>query len=84
MRSGDILERQRHTQATAHAQCRNAPFGLAFEHLVQQCDCDPRSRAPDRMAERNRAAIDVEFLAIEMQLPVASQDLGSEGFVELD
>src|ERR1700674_3631811 len=83
MRSGDVLQCQRHTQAAANAQGRNATFGLALEHLTQQRDRDARSGATDRMAERDRAAIDIQFLRIEMQFPVAGQDLGGEGFVEL-
>ena len=36
------------------------------------------------MAECDGAAVDVEFLAVEMQLAIAGQDLGGEGFVEFD
>src|SRR6202044_2198556 len=36
------------------------------------------------MAERDRAAVDVELRTIKMQLAVASQDLGCEGLIEFD
>src|SRR5580704_17417148 len=36
------------------------------------------------MPERNRTAVDVELRTIEMQLPVASQDLGCKGLIEFD
>src|SRR5579863_3158917 len=81
--SGSVLERQRHTHAATHAQGRYAPFGLAFEHFVQQGDRDPRASATDGMAERDRATIDVEFRTIEMQFPIASQNLSSKSFIEL-
>src|SRR5208283_1324549 len=84
MLSGHILQGQRHAQATAHAKRGNASFGLAPKHLVQQGDCNSCSGAADWMAERNGAAIDVRFLRIEMQLPVAGQNLCGEGFVDLD
>ena len=43
---------------------------------------DPGSGASDGMAERDGASVDVEFLSIEMQFPIAGQYLGREGFIE--
>jgi hypothetical protein len=39
---------------------------------------------PDGMAECDGAAVDVQFLTIEMQLAVARQYLGSECFIQFD
>src|SRR5277367_730040 len=36
------------------------------------------------MAERDRAAVDVELIAVEAKFAVAGEDLRGEGFVEFD
>src|ERR1700747_2847569 len=43
-----------------------------------------RSRASDRMADGDGAAIDVELFAIKMQLAITGQDLGGEGLIHFD
>ena len=51
---------------------------------MQERDRDPRSGATDGMAKRDRTTVHIQFLAIEMQLAITGENLGSEGFVELD
>ena len=43
-----------------------------------------RARRADRMAERDRAAVDVDSRGIERQVPQDGQDLRREGFIQLD
>src|SRR5688572_12009780 len=52
--------------------------------LVDQCCRQFRTRAPERVAERDRATVDVDLLRIEIELFHARQRLRGEGFVELD
>src|SRR3712207_4832646 len=80
----DALEAQRHPHAAADAQRRYAATRTAAQHLVQQRDRDARARAADRMPERDGAAVDVEAVAVEMQLAVAGDHLRRECFVEFD
>ena len=51
---------------------------------MQQGDGDPRPGAANRMPERDRSSVDVEFLAIEMEFAVTGDDLRGERFVEFD
>ena len=45
---------------------------------------DARAGAPDRMAESNGPAVDVETVSVEMKFAIAGEHLGGEGFIELD
>lgn len=45
---------------------------------------DARSRSADRMAKRNRSAIDIDFVGIPAQFPVNCESLGGERLVRLD
>src|SRR5208337_5288374 len=83
-RSGGIFDGQRHAHPAADAKRGQAPACLSLEHFVEQRHRSARSGAADGMAKRDGAAVDVEFLAIEMQLAVARQHLGGEGFIEFD
>ena len=76
-----VLERQRHTHATADAECRHALPGVALQHLVQQSDGNACARAADGMSQSDRASVDVQAVAIEVQYAVASQDLRGKGLV---
>ena len=45
---------------------------------------DARAGRAERMAERNRAAVDIDLIQRELQIADAGDRLRSEGFVELD
>ncbi len=47
-------------------------------------DRDARARAADGMTERDRAAIHVQRIAVEMQLAVAGEHLRGECLVQFD
>ena len=40
--------------------------------------------APDRVAERDRAAVDVDLVPVEAELAAVGEDLGGERLVDLD
>src|SRR5260370_28760667 len=51
---------------------------------VEKRGRDPRARAANRVSERNRAAVDVELRAIEMQLAIACEHLRRERLIQFD
>ena len=51
---------------------------------MEQRHRDSRPGAADGMAERDGAAVDVESLAIKMQLAIAGQHLRRKGFIEFN
>src|SRR6266404_1416332 len=75
-----IFDRQRHAHTAAHAEGGQAAARFALQHCVEQRHRDARPRTANGMAERDGATVDVELLAIEMQLTVAGQHLGGESF----
>ena len=81
VRSHHVLHRQRHSHAAADAESGDTALGLALQHFVQQRHGNATSCAADRMPQRNRAAIHVQLVVIEIQLAVASQYLCRKGFV---
>ena len=62
------LHPHRHPQAPADAERGQAAAGVAAVHLVEQGDEDARARAADRVAERDRAAVDVQPIARDRQI----------------
>ena len=57
---------------------------LALAHLVREGEQDPRATHPDRMAERDPSAEEVQPVPIELQLAFAGDHLRGEGLVDLD
>ena len=51
---------------------------------MQQRHDDARSAAPDRVAEGDRPAVDVQPLGIQAELAIDGEHLGGEGLVQLD
>ncbi len=51
---------------------------------MEQRHRDPRPGAANRVAERDGPSVDVQFLAIKMQLAIACQHLRGEGLIEFD
>src|SRR4030067_1134446 len=70
--------------ADANAHGCQAVTAAAFFHLVDQRCHDARAAAAERMAERDGAAVDVQFLQVDAELPGASQHLRGERLVDLD
>src|SRR5262249_51841325 len=62
----------------------NAKLRLAALHLERERQHDPRPRSPERVPERDRAAVDVDLLAVEPELLLDGEVLGREGLVDLD
>src|SRR6185295_7443227 len=71
-----------HPATNAHGH--HAVARLASFHLVQDRRRQLRAGAAERMAERDRAAVDVEPIGIDRQRAQAGEDLRGEGFVQLD
>ena len=62
------LHRQRNAHAAANAQRRHAAPRLAAHHLVEECHQDARAGRPDRVAQRDGAAIDIDPLGVEPEV----------------
>src|SRR5208282_1735506 len=56
---GSALDRHRDAHAAADAQGGEALLGVAARHLVQQRHQDARAGRADRVADGDRAAVDV-------------------------
>ena len=82
--TADCLDRHRHSHAAADAQRREPRRRPAALHFVQQRDDDARAGAADRMAERDRAAVDVQLLRGDRHVLQHREHLRGERFVELD
>src|SRR5436190_2230596 len=60
------------------------PQGIALlAHLVRTRQYDPGPGHPDRMPQGDGAAVRIQPVVVELELPVARQDLGGEGLVQL-
>src|SRR5579859_5597264 len=70
--------------ATAHAHRHHAILRIPALHLAQNGGRELRARAAQRMAERNRPAIDVDLFEIQSRAPDHRQRLHREGLVQLD
>src|SRR5688500_16157156 len=57
---------------------------LAAAQLVQDREHETRAGRAERMAERDRAAVDVELLHVEVELFRNGKDLPGKGLVDLD
>src|SRR4051794_32750623 len=61
-------EAHRDAHAAADAQRGEALLGIALLHLMQQCHQHARAGGADRMADRNRAAVDVDLSGIPAEV----------------
>src|SRR5579872_1271546 len=66
------------------AHRREAVPAAAAPQFVQQRGCDPRAACAKRMAERNRAAVDVRLRERKFQVAQTCDRLRGEGLVDLD
>src|SRR5687768_9735973 len=70
------LDRHRHRAAAAQAERGQAEPAAARAKRVDQSDEHARAGGADRVAERDRAAVDVEPIPVEAELAVVGDDLG--------
>src|SRR5439155_21435393 len=70
--------------ADADAECREAVPAAAAPKLVQQRHDEARAGHPERVAECDRAAVDVHIFRIQAQLTDDHEALRGEGLVQLD
>src|SRR5438552_17133444 len=73
--SGYALEGHRHGPAAAEAEGRQAVAPLAPLELVEQRGDDACTTRPDRVAERDRPAVDVDLREVEAELATVGEDL---------
>ena len=79
-----ILDRDSHSHAAAHTQ-RGQPLSLSSAlKLMQQRHHDPRAAAANRMAKRDRAAVDIHFLRGDRHILQHREDLRGKRLVDLD
>src|SRR4051794_24064022 len=79
----DKLYRQRHRLATAQAERCDAALAAVRAQRVQQRDQHPRAAGADRVAQRDRAAVDVQAVPVDAKLAAISDHLRREGLVDL-
>src|SRR3954467_12447899 len=72
------------SHAAADAQSGEALLGIALLHFVQQRDQHAGAGSADRVADRDRAAIDVDLGRIPAEVLVDRTSLGCERLVGLD
>src|SRR4029079_15203725 len=82
--AGRPLEQRGHALADADAQRREAVAAVAAAELVQERHDEARAAHSERMAERDRAAVDIDPLRVEAQLTDDREALRRERLVQLD
>ena len=82
--SAGPLEQRRLALADPDAQRREAVAAAAPAQLVHQRHHQPRAAHPQRMAERDRSAVDVDALGVDSQLAHDGHALRRERLVQLD
>src|SRR5262245_34310766 len=70
--------------AAAEAQRRQSATRIPILHRVQQRRQHPRATGTDRMAERDRAAVDVHTIPVPLETEPVGDRLRRERFVGLD
>src|SRR6185369_4133204 len=54
------------------------------QHFVEESHRDASAGSTDRMSESNGAAVDVEFVAVELEVAITGEDLSRERFVQFN
>ena len=77
---------RRPSRSPARPRCTSSPgrSGRRAAQLVDEHRHQPRAAHPERMPERDRAAVDVDLLGIQAELVDARDRLAGERLVELD
>ena len=78
------LHAHRNAHAAADAQRGEALLGVAPLHLVEQRHQHARAGRADRMADRDRAAVDVDLVGVPAEILVDRAGLRGEGLVGFD
>ena len=78
------LEQRRLALPDADAERREPVAAAAAAKLVEQRDDEPRAAHPERMADRDRAAVHVHLRRVEPELTDHRDALRREGLVQLD
>src|SRR5437763_2321958 len=78
------FDAHRNSHAAADAQRREALLHAALLHFVEQGHEDARPGCPDRMAQRDRAAIDIDPIGVPAEIAVDRASLRRESLVGLD
>ena len=79
-----VLDDRRHALADADAEGGDAVAAAAAAQLPDEGVSEAGAGAAERVAEGDRAAVDVEPLLVDPELAGAGEDLGGEGLVDLD
>jgi hypothetical protein len=75
-------DQERDPLTAADAQRHEAELVVAALHLAQRLGRDRRARGADRVAEGDRAAVGVDALGVEIELPDDRQRLRGERLVD--
>ncbi len=75
---------ERDALSAADAECGEAALHVATLHLVNEGHEHAAAGGADGMAERDRAAIDVDLRDVELQFLRDGQRLRGEGFIRFD
>ncbi|GEM_PF-5868464 len=78
------FESQRDALTATDAERGKALLRVAADHFVQERDQYAAARRADGMSQRNRAAVDVDFLGILAKFLADRQRLGGKGLVGFD
>src|SRR6266851_9048364 len=83
---GSSIPRDAHrdAHAAADAQRGEALLGIALLHFVQQRDQHAGTGSADGVADRDRAAVDVDLGSIPAEILVDGAGLRREGLIGLD
>src|SRR3954447_5738854 len=81
---GRVLDDRREALPDADAQRRQAVAQAALGELVGQRPEQARARAAERVADGDRAAVDVELGERDAELARRGEHLAREGLVDLD
>src|SRR6185295_160877 len=81
---GVSFQLERDPEPAAHAERGEAEPRVSSFHLVEQGRDDACAGRADGMTERDRAAVHVQPLPIEAEVPVAREHLRRERLVQLD
>src|SRR6185295_10155712 len=79
-----VLDDRRDALPDSHAQRCDPVAAPPASQLPDQRRQDPGSGAAERVAEGDRAAVDVQPLLVDPELADAGEDLGGERLVDLD
>src|SRR5215212_3407198 len=80
----NTLDDHRNPLPSADARGGEAVALLAAAQLVENRQQEARAGGAERMAERDRAAVDVQLLLVDVELFRDREDLSRERFVDLD